>query len=91
MVLKIPNNEVIFDGKNQKHFPDVCSKSNNDIKIVQFSLKIKTIDVNCYSLSNGETALTSAVKSQRIDILKLLINDPRTNVNITNSKHQFIL
>ncbi|KAK8899029.1 hypothetical protein M9Y10_001326 [Tritrichomonas musculus] len=91
MVLNIPNIEVIFDGKNQKHFPDVCSKSNIDIKIVQFSLKIKTIDVNCYSLSNGETALTSAVKSQRIDILKLQINDPRTNVNITNSKHQFIL
>ena len=72
MILNIPNIQIVFDEKNQKYFPDVCSKPNINTKIVQLLLKIVSIDVNFISISSGETALTSAIKSQRIDIIKLL-------------------
>ena len=88
MILNIPNIQIVFDEKNQKYFPDVCSKPNINTKIVQLLLKIVSIDVNFISISSGETALTSAIKSQRIDIIKLLINDPRTNFNLTNTNYE---
>ena len=81
----IPNIEIVLDEKNQMYFPEICSRQNIDIKIVQFFLKIDKINVNCVSVVSGETALTSAVKAQRTDIVQSLINDPRINCNLANT------
>lgn len=84
MILSIKDIQKIFDNNNRKILIDICVFYNFDIVFLHKCLKVDAIDPNCSSSIMPDTLLIAAIKAKRIDIIKLLISYPKTNVNILN-------
>lgn len=56
----------------------------NEIDMVLMLIKSGKVNVNSYSPNNGDTPLMIAIENESIEIAKLLINLPKTNINFRN-------
>ena len=54
----------------------------NEIEMVSMLIKEDQIDVNFYAPKNGKTPLMISIENENIEIAKLLIKLPKTNINI---------
>lgn len=57
---------------------------NNEIEIVQMLLQLEKIDVNLCSLETGDSPLILSISKENLKIAELLINYPKTNINMRN-------
>lgn len=94
-LLKIIMVKNIDCSKKSKHFQNVreigtvdsfllCACARNDIVMVKKLVNLDQLDINQYSLSNGDSALIMAIKNKNTKIAKLLIENPKTNINQRN-------
>ena len=77
------------------HFDDFTlltyACSVNDIDLVRYLLQFDSIDVNLYEPTKGNTPLIIAVQNNNFDIVKLLIETPKTDINMMNYYDQTAL
>ncbi|KAK8842926.1 hypothetical protein M9Y10_025792 [Tritrichomonas musculus] len=63
----------------------------NEINIVKMLLKLDKVDVNLYAPTTASTPLMIAIEMKNFEIAKLLIECPRTNINLRNYINQTAL
>lgn len=56
----------------------------NEIEMVSMLIAANQIDVNSYAPKSGKTPLMISIENKNIEISKLLIKLPKTNINIRN-------
>ncbi|OHT14527.1 hypothetical protein TRFO_15042 [Tritrichomonas foetus] len=88
-LLKSPNANINYYNRNGYSLLIYACKKNN-IEAVKLLLEYKNLDINMQNLSGvntliNNTALHISIIENRVEIVKLLINDIRTNVNKQNT------
>ena len=96
MILAIFNRLVEVPGVNLnfhegKHTLLTYACQINNQNLVELLLKSDRVDPNLYVPSTGDTPLMIAINKKNLEITKLLIDCPRTNINIRNNDKQTAL
>jgi ankyrin repeat protein len=79
------NIDVNKPEKLRRNTPLIYASVHGNIEAMKVLLANKNIDVN-YQKEAGETALHKAVKANKIEAVKLLLEDSRTDRNIKDGK-----
>jgi ankyrin repeat protein len=79
---------TLLNAKGQTPF-EIATKSNETHKIVACLLKSPLIDVN--ALCKGEYPLLKAARCSRGEVVKAMLRDPKTNVNILDAQGNHLL